>query len=125
MKDARKYTNEQLEETLDIAQKIKNVQNDETLKKKEKKQKIILLVKENKRHFFRMIFIFLHKELWTERTWAVRLALIAVIPGLAIGGSVGLATMGVGIGIPLFLLTAFGGLFIGVVIEEIEKMKNK
>ena len=32
--------------------------------------------------------------------------------------------MGFGIGIPLFLLTAFGGLFIGVVIEEIEKMKN-
>ena len=62
MKEERKYTNEQLEETLDIAQKIKNVQSDETLKKKEKKQKIIFLVKENKRHFFRMIFIFYIKN---------------------------------------------------------------
>ena len=121
MKEAKKYTDKQLEETLYLAQKIKAIQDDKSLTKKQRKQTIRQLVKGNKKLFFRMIFIFLHKKVWTERSWAVRLALIAAIPGIIKGGSVGLATMGIGIGIPLFLVTALGGMFIGVVIEEIKK----
>ena len=107
MKEAKKYTDEQLEETLNLARRIKIIQDDEALTKKQQKQEIGKLVKENKRHFFKMVFIFLHRKIWTERSWAVRLALIATIPGIINGGSVGLATMGIGIGIPMFLMSAF------------------
>ncbi|MDE0518565.1 MAG: hypothetical protein OXH36_03285 [Bdellovibrionales bacterium] len=126
MKEAEKYTDEQLKETLNIAQKIKVVQNDEVLTKKQKKQKIRQLVKKNKKLFLKMVFIFLKRKLWTERSWAIRLALIAIIPGVIKGGSVGLATMGIGVGIPMFLITSFGGAFIGMVIDEIKReLKRK
>ena len=125
MKEAKKYTDGQLEETLNLAQKIKVIQNNKSLTKKQKKQTIRQILKEKKKYFLRMIYVFLHKKIWTERSWAVRLALIAAIPGIIKGGSVGLATMGIGIGIPIFLVTALGGMFIGVVIEEIKKKKSK
>ena len=125
MKEAKKYTDGQLEETLNLAQKIKVIQNNKSLTKKQKKQTIRQILKGKKKYFLRMIYVFLHKKIWTERSWAVRLALIAAIPGIIKGGSVGLATMGIGIGIPIFLVTALGGMFIGVVIEEIKKKKSK
>ena len=121
MKEAKKYTNEQLEKTLDLAKEIKIVQDNQSLTKKQKKKELRQFVKKNKKLFLRMVFIFLHRKLWTERSWAVRLAMIAIIPGVIKGGSVGIATMGIGIGIPMFLMTAFGGAFIGMVIEEIKK----
>ncbi|MDE0118666.1 MAG: hypothetical protein OXM55_01500 [Bdellovibrionales bacterium] len=124
MKEAKKYTDEQLEETLNIARRIKVVQNDEVLTKKQKKLKIRQLVKKNKKLFLKMVFIFLRRKLWTERSWAIRLALIAIIPGVIKGGSVGLATMGIGVGIPMFLITSFGGAFIGMVIDEIKRKKS-
>lgn len=111
---------------MNLAQRIKVVQDDKSLTKKQRKKQIAQLVKENKKSFLKIVLIFLHKKLWTERSWAVRLALIAIIPGVIKGGSVGLATMGMGVGIPMFLMTSFGGAFIGIVIDEIQKeLKRK
>ena len=52
MKEAKKYTNEQLEETLNLAQRIKAVQDDKSFTKKQQKKQIRQLVKENKKSFF-------------------------------------------------------------------------
>ena len=124
MKEAKKYTDEQLEKTLNLAQKIKVIQNNKSLTRKQKKKTIRQLLKGKKKYFLRMIYIFLHKKIWTERSWTVRLVLIAAIPGIIKGGSVGLATMGIGIAIPMFLVTALGGMFVGVIIEEIKNKKS-
>ena len=120
-----KDTNEELGNILDLAIKIQKVQQDRKKSKKEKGKALVHLLKENKRSFFKMLLLFLKRKLWTERGWPARLAIIGLIPGAAKGGSVGLATMGFGVGIPFFLLTVTGGMFIGTIIEEIQKEISK
>ena len=128
--DNRKINiSEQLEEALILANKIKIVQEDKHLTKKVKKVKLKQIIKTNKKTFLNLVFIFLQNNLWTKRSWAVRLALIGgVLPVLALGGkSVGVATMGWGIGIPIFLITSAGSSFIGLVIDNItlkQKLKK-
>ena len=60
MKEAKKYTDEQLEKTLNLAQKIKVIQNNESLIKKQKKKTIRQLLKGKKRYFLRMIYIYIY-----------------------------------------------------------------
>lgn len=114
-------TNEELRKILDLALKIKEIQQSKKKSKKEKKKELVYLLKENKRSFLKMLLFFLKRKLWSERGWPARLAIIGLIPGLAKGGSVGIATMGSGVGVPFFLLTATGGMFIGTIIEELKK----
>lgn len=114
-----------IEKVLNLAKTIKLVQENKNLTKKAKKKELTKIVKENKKAFLKLVFIFLQTNLWTKRSWTIRLALIGLLPGLALGGkSVGVATMGLGIGIPIFLLTSTGSAFIGLVIDNI-KLKQE
>lgn len=60
---------------------------------------------------------------WDNQSWARRFG----IGGLAVGAvtfgtqAAGVAAMGTAIGVPLALITASGGLVLGVVIDEIKK----
>ena len=59
--------------------------------------------------------------LWDDRNWAARFALSGVAAGVAVGGgaNAGLAALGSAIGVPLWLVTASGGAFLGALVDEI------
>ncbi len=62
-------------------------------------------------------------KIWTNQSWARRLGFAGLATGgLTFGGTaVGIATMGAGIGVPLMVLTAAGGVILGAAIDEIQK----
>ncbi len=62
---------------------------------------------------------------WVDQSWARRLAIVGVVAGAAAGGSVGIATSGIGIGVGTWLLSSMGLAYIGVIIDEIEKERSK
>ena len=123
----RKFKKEDFEEVLDLAEKIKLVQDNKTASKEEKKKELKTLIAQHKKAFWKMFLMFLKKKLWDERSWSARLALIGLSVGAGVtsGAKVGLATMGFGIGIYAWLLTAAGGAFIGMIIDELKKEKEK
>jgi len=66
--------------------------------------------------------------LWDNRNWATRVALGGVGAGLAVGGAeagAGIAALGSAIGVPLWLVTASGGAFLGALIDELAPMMPK
>ncbi|UZR29198.1 hypothetical protein [Methylococcus mesophilus] len=64
---------------------------------------------------------------WDERSWGSRLGLGAVITTVATVGSAGagIAALGGGIGVPLWVVIGAGGTFVGVLIDELTKNLSK
>ena len=66
--------------------------------------------------------------LWDDRNWPTRLALSGVTMGLVAGGpgaGAGVAALGGAIGVPLWILTAAGGAFLGTLVEELKPLLSK
>ena len=125
----RKITQEMPKEDRKIlgfwAEEAQRIRNDETISKKEKIKKLIVVTNKSKIpiKFLKFFFKILKKNSWDDRGWPARMAFMGFIPGVAIFGSkmAGLATAGMGIGIPIYLLSAAGGALLGTIIEEMEK----
>lgn len=79
------------------------------------------------RIFMATVFKVAKEKTWTNQSWARRLGVAGVATGLTFGGaSVGIATMGAGMGVPLIVMTAAGGVILGAAIDEIKKeLKDK
>ena len=68
------------------------------------------------------------KLLWDDRNWPARLALSGVTVGLVAGGpgaGAGIAALGGAVGVPLWVLTAAGGAFLGTLVEELKPLLSK
>ncbi|EPZ49623.1 hypothetical protein M902_0700 [Bacteriovorax sp. BAL6_X] len=68
--------------------------------------------------FFRL----LKKHSWDDRAWPARFALAGLTIGATVGGTkmAGVATAGIGVGIPIYILTSAGGALLGSIIEELK-----
>jgi hypothetical protein len=64
---------------------------------------------------------------WDDRSWKSRLGLGAVVATLATVGSAGagIAALGGGIGLPLWVVFGAGGTFIGLLADELVKKLGK
>jgi hypothetical protein len=101
------------------------IRNDDSLSKTEKVKKLTKITNENKItiKFFKAFFKAVKKHTWDERGWPARMALAGLTVGAAIGGTkmAGIASAGIGIGVPVFILSSAGGALLGTIIEEIKK----
>ena len=63
------------------------------------------------------------KKYWKKASWAEKLGIIGGGGAIALFGfgGAGVAALGGAIGLPLFLLTAAGGTFIGTIIDKLDK----
>lgn len=105
------------------SQKALNIKNNSDLSNLEK---IIAISKLENQEPSKVIMSKLIKTLknkvWTNQSWARRLGFIGLGTGFTFGGAaVGIATMGAGIGVPLAIMTAAGGVVLGAAIDEITK----
>lgn len=66
-------------------------------------------------------------KLWLNQSWARRgMAVGLGVGALAFGSkAAGLATAGLGVAVPIVLITSVGATFLGVIVDEIEKEKRK
>lgn len=64
---------------------------------------------------------------WDDRSWKARIGLGAVLATLASVGSAGagIAALGGGIGLPLWVVVGAGGTFIGLLVDELIKKLGK
>ena len=64
----------------------------------------------------------LKKVLWTDRGWWFRIGGGGILLAVAAvsGKSLGLATMGFGVGIPLWIVFGGGGAFAGLIIDKLK-----
>ena len=111
---------------LNWAVEVRKIQNNKSLSKKEKIYDLKKL--NNKQAFKNAISLSLKylKSYWKKANWAQRIGVIGLGGGLAVAGTsggAGIAALGGAIGLPLFLVTAAGGAFIGTIIDSLEKNK--
>lgn len=118
--------NPQKEQLLNWATKVRGIQKDVSLNRKEKLRALKKL--ENKKAFKSLALLAKSSgsAKWKKSNWATRLGLISGGGTLLLlgGTGAGVAALGTAIGIPFFLLTASGGALIGVILDSIVK-KNK
>ncbi len=99
------------------------IRNDSSLTKKEKLNKISSITNKNKIvfKFLRSLVCLIKRNTWDERGWPGRLALGGFALGVITSGSkmAGIASAGIGVGLPIYLLTSAGGALLGTIIEEL------
>jgi hypothetical protein len=126
---AKKIINEMSEEDQQTlrswADEAYVIRNDENLTKSEKITKISTITNKNKitLKFFKSFFKLVKRHTWDERGWSARLALAGLTIGAAVAGTkmAGIATAGVGIGVPIYVLSSAGGALLGTIIQEVKK----
>lgn len=126
---AKKLINEMSEEDQEElrtwADEAYIIRNDESINKKEKLKRIKSITNESKVtiKFFKVFFKFIKKHTWDERGWPARMALIGLTVGTAASGSkmAGIASAGIGIAVPVYVLSSAGGALIGTILQEIQK----
>jgi hypothetical protein len=98
------------------------IRNNETLSKPEKIKHLIVITNKNKIafKFLKHFALLFKKHGWDQRNWASRLALAGLLVGVGVTGSqsAGIASAGIGIGVPVFILTSAGGALLGTIINE-------
>ena len=109
---------------LNWAVEVRKIQKNKSLSKKEKIYDLKKL--NNKQAFKNAVSLSLKyfKNSWKKANWAQRIGIIGFGGGLAlagISGGAGIAALGGAIGLPLFLITAAGGAFIGTIIDSLDK----
>lgn len=101
------------------------IRNDSTLSNKEKLLKLTTITNKNKvaLKFFKSFFKLIKKHTWDNRGWPARMALAGLTLGTAIAGTkmAGVASAGLGIGVPVYVLSSAGGALIGTIIQEIKR----
>lgn len=101
------------------------IRNDNNLSKPEKLKKLALITKDNKVtiKFLQSVGKLIKKHTWDERKWPARMALVGLTLGGAVAGSkfAGVASAGMGVGVPVFLLSSAGGALLGTIIQETKK----
>ncbi len=104
------------------------IKNDGSLSQQQKVKKLYELSSKGDviKRFLKGSFNLIKKEGWDKRSLPARLAILGGSVGVVVGGSqmVGIASAGIGIGMPLFLLTSAGGAFLGVIIKEVQESKK-
>jgi hypothetical protein len=101
-----------------------SITQNKTLTKKEKILAIKRLQTPRVAKIFGLkVFEAIQSKTWVNQSWARRLGVVGLtVSGITFGGAgVGIATLGAGMGLPLMLLTAGGGVILGSVIDEIKK----
>jgi len=58
---------------------------------------------------------------WVGQSWARRLALVGLAAGTTVGGSVGIAAAGAGVGVSLAFMSTVGFAFLGLLVDEVKK----
>jgi hypothetical protein len=103
------------------------IRNNHELTSKEKITAMGKITNKNKiiLKFIKATAKLLKRHSWDERGWPARLALGGLTLGAAIGGSkaAGIATMGAGMGVKIYILTSAGGALLGTIVEELSKKK--
>lgn len=63
---------------------------------------------------------------WDERSWPARFALSGALATAAVfgGEGAGVAAFGTAVGVPLWMVTSAGAAFAGVLVEELERIRN-
>lgn len=69
------------------------------------------------------VFNLAKENIWENQSWARRIGSIGLLSGAVAFGSqaAGLATMGMGVAVPLALVTTTGGIVLGVLLDEVNK----
>lgn len=109
------------------------IRNDESISSIQKIKQLMQLTSREKLlgSFFKKLGKIIKKHSWDERALAGKLALSGLVIGATISGTkmAGIATAGLGVGIPVYILTSAGGAFLGTIIQEtsntIKKNKKK
>jgi hypothetical protein len=103
------------------------IRNNEALTRQEKVKQLSTITNKDKiiLKFIKASAKFIKRHSWDERGWPARFALGGLSIGAAVGGSkaAGIATMGAGIGVKIFVLTSAGGALLGTIVEELSKKK--
>lgn len=101
------------------------IRNDEQINHSKKLKQLIYVTSKNEIviKFLKQLALLLKKHGWDKRNWASRLALSGLLLGLGVGGGkmAGVASAGLGIGVPVYVLTSAGGALIGTILSEITK----
>ncbi|MBA6316877.1 hypothetical protein [Cellulophaga baltica] len=106
---------------LEWAEKVKALQKNKTLTKKQKVKAFSQLNNSNAFKSCSKLAMSYSKEYWKNASYAERLGIIGGIAFVGLGGA-GVSALGGAVGIPFFLLTAAGGpLLIGLKSEIIFK----
>lgn len=73
--------------------------------------------------FLKQFALLIKKHGWDKRSWSSRLALTGLLIGVGISGGkmAGVASAGIGLGVPVFLLTSAGGALLGTILNELNK----
>lgn len=115
------------EKVLNWALEVRKIQEDKTLSKK---QKIYNLKRLNNIQAFKnvvSIALKYSKSYWKNAPWSQKIGIIGLTTGLIVAGAsggAGIAALGGAIGLPLFLVTAAGGTFIGTIIDSLKKKEK-
>jgi hypothetical protein len=120
------------EERLEIkswAEKAIVIRNDESLNQIQKVKK---LYEESWRSsvitkFLKAFLQFIKKHGWDERSMPARITMSGAALGFVTMGTklAGIASAGIGVGLPFFVLTGAGGALLGVIIQEATKGQKK
>lgn len=116
------------EKVLNWAIEVRKIQENKSLSKKEKIYDLKKLF--DKQAFKSVISLVLKysKSYWEKASWSKKIGIIGLAGGIVVGGfagGVGIAALGGAIGLPLFLITAAGGTFIGTIIDSLKKNKSE
>ena len=118
---------EEKEELLIWAEKCQKIQKAKYPIKRKFKE-IAKITAEHKaiQNVFNIIWRQTQKNLWTDRSFVARAAVLGGAVGVFLGGfgGAGIAALGSAIGVPFFLVTAAGGAFLGMLIQELKQEKE-
>ncbi len=105
------------------AENVKAIQKDKSLTKKKKISRLIKLSNSNTFKSCSKLAMSYSKKYWKNASYAERLGIIGAGGALTLVGfgGAGIAALGGAIGVPLFLITAAGGTFIGTIIDKLNK----
>ncbi len=108
------------------ADKAYIIRNHKSINKKEKLKRLKSITKESKVtiKFFKAFFKFIKMHTWDESGWPARMAQVGLTVGTAVSGTkmAVIASAGIGIAAPIYVLSSAGEALIGTILQEI---KNK
>jgi len=108
------------------AENVREIQKNPGLSRKEKINALMKLNNKEALVTANKMAIRKVKAGWKRANWAARLAILAGGATLGYAGvaGAGVAAFGGAVGIPLFLLSAAGGAFIGTLIDNLKKSQE-
>lgn len=124
----KKLDTKKKDEILDLAQKLVLVLNDKSLSRSERVSQLKRLLKTKEAdELFRNFASTIKAHSWTNQSWARRLMIFGALVGFGGFGSMnlGIATAGMGIALSVGAATTILAGFLGALIDEIKKEKDR